>query len=49
MAERFKTPVLISDSQTANFISKVVTYLSTALAPMVTRTACSLIYTAKEF
>jgi HPr kinase/phosphorylase len=37
MAERFKTPVLISDSQTANFISKVVTYLSTALAPMVTR------------
>ncbi|MBR2521145.1 MAG: HPr(Ser) kinase/phosphatase [Oscillospiraceae bacterium] len=37
MAQRFKTPVLISESQTANMISSMVTYLSTQLAPMITR------------
>ncbi len=37
MAERFKTPVLCSVDQTAVVISSMVTYLSTALAPMVTR------------
>ena len=37
MAERFKTPVLISEDQTSTLISALVNYLSTMLAPMVTR------------
>jgi len=37
MARRFKTPILISEAQTANMISAMVTYLDRALAPMITR------------
>ncbi len=37
MAQRFNTPVLTSNAQTATLITKMTTYLSNELAPMVTR------------
>lgn len=37
MARRFKTPILISNSQTAIMISAMTTYLGRVLAPMITR------------